>query len=499
MLPHASHHHAIVKKSIRSSGTPRAVDVSDELLRNERNASMSTLSTCQTSSIDKENGGGVVFTSMISPHSCDCGVHYSSQSPAAVSTEIPSAESEVSGPHESTSVSSSSCSYSSQSPSAVSSDHVSDEVGSPPQHASAESEVPGSQESEHSDDEGLPPQKGSFVAAIEAEGKDEVAELLARGAEGKDGVAIRAWNLGRVVSAYVDDGVKMLTMFGTDDNKTLTGKYGVARQSKRDGTWRFATAGPKGSAGGQMLVVYTWSFIQVGVQDQEAIEKVLDQLDIPIMQEARLNRILRKETYDPCSHVSRVFSCLFPMFDLVLIKKMSLVSNSRTDDFHKFAEWVYDLSQLIIISQPRLLLFKPRLPHYGTAREDNLKASGATKEALSIFSMSHSEIEYSDKYADDLFEYRHVILPREIAKRLPKPMRLLTETEWRALGVRQSCGWKHYEIHLPEPHILLFSRALGTDPRTGQPPKGWNDPVKDAPKVKASILSRCLLSRLGRG
>ena len=46
--------------------------------------------------------------------------------------------------------------------------------------------------------------------------------------------------------------------------------------------------------------------------------------------------------------------------------------------------------------------------------------------------------------------------------------RLLTETEWRGLGVVQSRGWEHYAIYAPEPHILLFRRPLGTDPRTGK-------------------------------
>ena len=48
--------------------------------------------------------------------------------------------------------------------------------------------------------------------------------------------------------------------------------------------------------------------------------------------------------------------------------------------------------------------------------------------------------------------------------------RLLTENEWRSLGVQQSRGWVHYEIHKPEPHILLFRRPLGTDPNTGNAP-----------------------------
>ena len=62
---------------------------------------------------------------------------------------------------------------------------------------------------------------------------------------------------------------------------------------------------------------------------------------------------------------------------------------------------------------------------------------------------------------------RHVILPKELAKTLPKA-RLLTENEWRSIGVQQSRGWHHYAIHRPEPHILLFRRPLGTDPQTGE-------------------------------
>jgi cyclin-dependent kinase regulatory subunit CKS1 len=76
------------------------------------------------------------------------------------------------------------------------------------------------------------------------------------------------------------------------------------------------------------------------------------------------------------------------------------------------------------------------------------------------------EIDYSEKYNDDLYEYRHVLLPKNIFKTIPKG-RLLSESEWRGLGVQQSRGWVHYEIHRPEPHILLFRRPLGTNPETG--------------------------------
>ncbi|KAA3671517.1 cyclin-dependent kinase regulatory subunit CKS1 [Paragonimus westermani] len=77
--------------------------------------------------------------------------------------------------------------------------------------------------------------------------------------------------------------------------------------------------------------------------------------------------------------------------------------------------------------------------------------------------MSNRNIYYSEKYYDDTNEYRHVHLPKEIAKKVPKN-RLMTEYEWRELGIQQSAGWVHYMIHEPEPHIILFRR-----PRTDIP------------------------------
>ena len=75
----------------------------------------------------------------------------------------------------------------------------------------------------------------------------------------------------------------------------------------------------------------------------------------------------------------------------------------------------------------------------------------------------------AEKYCDEKYEYRHVILPKEIARGLgPKKGKLLSEGEWRGIGVQQSRGWVHYAIHKPEPHIMLFRRELGTDPTTGK-------------------------------
>lgn len=77
-------------------------------------------------------------------------------------------------------------------------------------------------------------------------------------------------------------------------------------------------------------------------------------------------------------------------------------------------------------------------------------------------------IHYLPRYADDEFEYRHVMLPKSMLKVIPSDyfsqesgtLRILMEEEWRGLGITQSLGWAHYETHAPEPHILLFKRPV---------------------------------------
>ncbi|KAF7846172.1 hypothetical protein BT93_L5005 [Corymbia citriodora subsp. variegata] len=75
-------------------------------------------------------------------------------------------------------------------------------------------------------------------------------------------------------------------------------------------------------------------------------------------------------------------------------------------------------------------------------------------------------IAYSARYSDDEYEYRHVQLPKAMLKAIPRDyfdpatgtLKLLWESEWRDLGIVQSLGWEHYEVHEPEPHILLFKK-----------------------------------------
>lgn len=74
-----------------------------------------------------------------------------------------------------------------------------------------------------------------------------------------------------------------------------------------------------------------------------------------------------------------------------------------------------------------------------------------------------------------LIPYRHVILPNDLARQVPKS-HLMTETEWRNLGVQQSPNWLHYMIHTPEPHILLFRRPLTT--QTAPTPSSLTQPMQ---------------------
>ncbi|KAI9571367.1 cyclin-dependent kinase regulatory subunit [Boletus coccyginus] len=96
------------------------------------------------------------------------------------------------------------------------------------------------------------------------------------------------------------------------------------------------------------------------------------------------------------------------------------------------------------------------------------------------------KIHYSDRYSDDHYEYRHVILPKPLLKLVPKELfdekegtlRLLSEAEWRGIGITQSLGWQHYEVHAPEPHVLLFRRPKNYVPPGHQPVVAKANPRK---------------------
>lgn len=58
----------------------------------------------------------------------------------------------------------------------------------------------------------------------------------------------------------------------------------------------------------------------------------------------------------------------------------------------------------------------------------------------------------------------HVILPKPFLKRIPKHyfdpeepgvLRILSDSEWRGIGITQSLGWEHYEVHGTSHYALL--------------------------------------------
>lgn len=79
-------------------------------------------------------------------------------------------------------------------------------------------------------------------------------------------------------------------------------------------------------------------------------------------------------------------------------------------------------------------------------------------------------------------------------------LRLLEEHEWRGIGITQSLGWEHYEVHgeydlhsrgfvylichliAPEPHVLLFRRPKNYEPPN--PQAGRSKPPADAGRRK---------------
>mmetsp|Transcript_8684 Transcript_8684/g.26883 ORF Transcript_8684/g.26883 Transcript_8684/m.26883 type:complete len:163 (-) Transcript_8684:435-923(-) len=96
------------------------------------------------------------------------------------------------------------------------------------------------------------------------------------------------------------------------------------------------------------------------------------------------------------------------------------------------------------------------------------------------------ETDYSEKYCDDVYEYRRVTVPRAMLQIFPQG-RCMAETEWRTHGITMSRGWQHYDHHSPEANVLLFRRVLGTCPKSGQIPPEMVDKVNNREAAIADI------------
>ena len=79
--------------------------------------------------------------------------------------------------------------------------------------------------------------------------------------------------------------------------------------------------------------------------------------------------------------------------------------------------------------------------HEETAAADQDTNRKKIKETIARFI---DKIHYSPRYNDLVHEYRHVILPKDYySNYIPDSFknRLLSEQEWRAIGIQQSPGW----------------------------------------------------------
>lgn len=47
---------------------------------------------------------------------------------------------------------------------------------------------------------------------------------------------------------------------------------------------------------------------------------------------------------------------------------------------------------------------------------------------------SENKPEYSERFSDDQYEYRYVVMPREVISKL-KNKKILSEEEWRGMGI----------------------------------------------------------------
>ncbi|TGO21225.1 hypothetical protein BPAE_0232g00070 [Botrytis paeoniae] len=119
---------------------------------------------------------------------------------------------------------------------------------------------------------------------------------------------------------------------------------------------------------------------------------------------------------------------------------------------------------------------KERLDEFIDAIHYSARSVQAMAQTLGLNPSIAQTLILSYRYSDDQYEYRHVQLPKAMLKVIPKEyhdpqtgtLKLLWEEEWRALGITQSLGWEHYEVHEPEPHILLFKRSINYQPPTQQ-------------------------------
>ena len=97
--------------------------------------------------------------------------------------------------------------------------------------------------------------------------------------------------------------------------------------------------------------------------------------------------------------------------------------------------------------------------HSKAFRKENTEGSPASKKCLHCRLPGNLFQVFAPMFCTHTVRFpfssvRHVILPKELTELVPRT-HLMTESEWRNLGVQQSPGWIHYLIH--EPGKMAFS------------------------------------------
>ena len=101
------------------------------------------------------------------------------------------------------------------------------------------------------------------------------------------------------------------------------------------------------------------------------------------------------------------------------------------------------------------------------------------------------QMEYSEKYQDECYEYRHIILTKELFKVIRDIPGLIPERVWRmVLGIQVSTGWENYIRYPGEPHIILLRRPLGMNKETGEVPDHVLKKIEKMEKEKIEHLNK---------
>lgn len=69
-----------------------------------------------------------------------------------------------------------------------------------------------------------------------------------------------------------------------------------------------------------------------------------------------------------------------------------------------------------------------------------------------------NEIKYTERFKTNDYEYTHVILPKSYLQRISN--QVMSENEWRSLGISLGTAWENFMIFKPERHVILFRRKI---------------------------------------